>query len=135
MTVLDVGCGTGMVSAWIASKVGSAGRVVGVDVSNEQLEFARERATGLGLRNLDFLALSASDLREVGMQFDLVYSRFLLVHLEHPEDAVREMLGRVKRGGIWRATNRLWRAAAVFRIPQHFVRAWDLVIAQLSPET
>jgi SAM-dependent methyltransferase len=100
MTVMDVGCGTGTVSAWMASKVGSEGRVVGVDVSNEQLEVARERASALGLRNIDFLALSASDLGEVRMQFDLVYSRFLLVHLEHPEDALRKMLGRVKPGGI-----------------------------------
>ncbi len=39
--VLDVACGTGIVSREVASRVGSAGRVVGLDVNPTMLEVAR----------------------------------------------------------------------------------------------
>jgi 2-polyprenyl-3-methyl-5-hydroxy-6-metoxy-1,4-benzoquinol methylase len=38
LRVADIGCGTGLVSLWIATQVGAEGRVVGVDMSCEQSE-------------------------------------------------------------------------------------------------
>jgi 2-polyprenyl-3-methyl-5-hydroxy-6-metoxy-1,4-benzoquinol methylase len=51
MQAVDVGCGIGTVSRWIAGRVGSEGAVVGVDVSAAQLEVARQEAQRLGLTN------------------------------------------------------------------------------------
>jgi SAM-dependent methyltransferase len=127
MTVMDVGCGTGTVTAWIASKVGSEGHALGVDVSNQQLEVGRQRAAGLGLRNVDFVSLSADALAAVGRQFDFVYSRFLLVHLERPEEALREMLDRVKPGGILAIDEQVLAGASCFPDSAAFRKSVDLV--------
>jgi ubiquinone/menaquinone biosynthesis C-methylase UbiE len=48
MRVLDLGCGVGDVSLWIAKLVGATGLVVGVDESAERIELAEKRATVAG---------------------------------------------------------------------------------------
>src|SRR5437879_6973397 len=42
--VLDVGCGTGTLAMEVARRVGSAGRVAGVDPGTEQIARARSKA-------------------------------------------------------------------------------------------
>jgi 2-polyprenyl-3-methyl-5-hydroxy-6-metoxy-1,4-benzoquinol methylase len=48
MRVLDLGCGVGDVSLWIAKLVGPTGLVVGVDGSPEAIDAAEKRATVTG---------------------------------------------------------------------------------------
>ncbi|MCA1454615.1 methyltransferase domain-containing protein [Bradyrhizobium sp. BRP22] len=48
MRVLDLGCGTGEASFWIAKLVGPSGLVVGVDQSAEAIDLAERRATLAG---------------------------------------------------------------------------------------
>ena len=48
MRVLDLGCGIGDVSLWIAKLVGPTGLVVGVDESAEDIDVAQKRATVAG---------------------------------------------------------------------------------------
>lgn len=106
---------------------GSEGRVLGVDLNNEQLEVARQRTRALGLHNLEFLALSADKLEDVDRQFDLVYSRFLLVHLNRPEEALRAMLDRVKPGGILASDEQALAGASCFLDSDAFRKSVDLV--------
>lgn len=54
MSVLDVGCGIGNLTCWLAEQVGSNGRVVGVDNDERQLEVARNRAQARRLSNIVF---------------------------------------------------------------------------------
>ena len=100
MTVLDVGCGTGTVTSWIASRVARGGHVLGVDASEEQLAVAGQAATAAGLDNVEFRALSAADLDKLDRRFDLVFARFLLVHVTDPVLVLRAMLNRVRPGGL-----------------------------------
>ena len=44
MRVLDVACGTGVVTRLAAERVGSAGRVVGLDINTAMLSMARRLA-------------------------------------------------------------------------------------------
>ena len=55
--VLDVACGTGLVSFRILDAVGGSGTVVGTDISAEMVEHARHLAARRGLRNTTFEAL------------------------------------------------------------------------------
>lgn len=100
MVVADIGCGTGNVSNWLAQEVGPSGSVFGVDASPGQLEQAQRNAEIQGLANIKFVEGSAYDTGLPDNAFDLVYCRFLLMHLTQPTDALREMLRLVKPGGI-----------------------------------
>lgn len=98
--VLEIGCGTGNVTAWIAKQVGAAGSVTAVDISTEQLEVARKKIEVNGFQNVDFVADSAESLEAVRGEFDLVYCRFLLIHLQNPVAALKKMKSKLAKGGV-----------------------------------
>lgn len=96
--VLDVGAGLGQFTHALASAVGVAGRVVGIERSPDQLAHARALSPPLA----EFREGNAFDLplqqAEWG-SFDLVHARFLLEHLPNPLDAVRQMVRAAKPNG------------------------------------
>ena len=104
-TVADVGCGTGPVTLWLAGQVGSKGRVDAVDVDAAQLAIAKKRITpsASGKENLlgevNFHAQSVYELDLPRGAYDLVFSRFLLCHLQRPEDALQRMFDILRPGG------------------------------------
>ncbi|OLP19599.1 hypothetical protein BST81_04895 [Leptolyngbya sp. 'hensonii'] len=100
MAVADIGCGIGTVSCWMGQQVGSSGAVLGIDASPEQLEQARLKAQQARLPHVRFVEASAYETELPSESFDLVYCRFLLMHLQRPLDALREMQRLVKPGGI-----------------------------------
>jgi SAM-dependent methyltransferase len=99
MAVADIGCGVGTVTSALSELVGSRGRVVGFDLSAAQLDEARQRLAGGGA-NCRFVEASATDIRWPSESFDLVYCRFLLMHLTDPAAALREMRRVLKPGGV-----------------------------------
>lgn len=68
-TVVDVACGTGLSIPILAEAVGPSGRVVGVEVSPEMLDLARERCAGQGLRQVELLE-STMEQANLGSPFD-----------------------------------------------------------------
>lgn len=100
LQVLEVGCGTGNTTCWIAEQLGDQGRIIGVDISSEQIEVAKQQAHARKIKNVEFKALSIFDLHELTTQFDLVFSRFLLQHVGEPAKALQKMYERVKPQGI-----------------------------------
>ncbi len=99
MRVADFGCGVGLVTALLAELVGPEGHVVGLDSSAAQLDQARERMAAGGT-NIHFTLASAIDSGLPPASFDLVYCRFLLLHLPEPGRALREMGALLKPNGI-----------------------------------
>jgi SAM-dependent methyltransferase len=99
MRAADLGCGVGMVTALLAELVGSGGQVVGIDSSAAQLAQARDRLK-TGGTNFRLVEASATDTGLPRGSFDLVYCRFLLIHLPEPERALGEMFALLKPGGI-----------------------------------
>ena len=100
MRVVDIGCGIGSVTIWLAQHVGSTGQVVGVDMSAAQLEVARQEAATLGVTNVVWHEASAYAPGLPPATFDFVYCRFLLEHLTAPEAALRAMDALLKPGGL-----------------------------------
>src|SRR5438270_8167828 len=45
MRVLDLACGNGIMSHWLAKQVGPTGAVVGADISPDQMAYARTQET------------------------------------------------------------------------------------------
>lgn len=52
--VLDLACGTGFFTHWSAKKVGKHGRVLAVDLSENMLQWNRDKATAQGFSNITF---------------------------------------------------------------------------------
>jgi len=98
--VLDVGCGSGVVTRAIAQRIAPDGRALGIDPSPALLAVAREHAdaAGLGgsieLREGDCRALPFSDA-----SFDAVIAATTLTHVSDAERAVDEMVRVTKPGG------------------------------------
>jgi SAM-dependent methyltransferase len=99
--VLDVACGIGTISCWLAGRVGSAGSVVAADVNPDQLVVAKgywnERED---LQPVEFIEASAYDTGLPSESFDIVHCRLLLCHLTKPENALGEMRRVLKPGGV-----------------------------------
>ena len=78
--VLDVGCGTGTLALDIQRRVGSAGRVVGIDPGNEQIACARAKAAR---RNVP-IAFQIGVIEQLAFPdqtFDVVLSTLMMHHL------------------------------------------------------
>lgn len=100
MRAADLGCGIGTVSRWMARQVGETGEIIGVDLSEAQLEVARNEAARQGLASLRFQQAGVYDTGLPRAHFDLVYCRFLLCHVGDPAAGVREMRALLKPGGM-----------------------------------
>jgi len=99
--VYDIGCGNGMMTAFIAKTVGKNGHVYAVDASPEQLVLAKERIKVEGLNNVTFILSDINLENELTEGIaDIVYARFLLMHLKHPESAVAKMKKLLKPNGV-----------------------------------
>jgi SAM-dependent methyltransferase len=98
--VLDVGCGSGVVTREIARRVGTGGRVVGLDASPALLAVARELAheAGLGDR-VEFREGSVLRLPFPDGAFDAVIAVTVLSHVPGGEGAIPELARVARRGG------------------------------------
>jgi ubiquinone/menaquinone biosynthesis C-methylase UbiE len=100
MKVADFGCGVGVVTRMLSRMVGPEGSVTGLDINGAQLNEARDLCETAGLTNTSFIEASACDTGLPRNSFDLVYCRFLLLHLSDPVSSLLEMREVLKPGGI-----------------------------------
>jgi SAM-dependent methyltransferase len=100
MHVADFGCGSGTMTRLLASLVGPLGTVTGVDMHRAQLEQAQEMCSRDGLTNTRFVEADACSTGLPRNAFDVVYCRFLLLHLPDPAACLREMWNVLKPGGL-----------------------------------
>jgi 2-polyprenyl-3-methyl-5-hydroxy-6-metoxy-1,4-benzoquinol methylase len=100
MNVADFGCGVGAVTRMLGEMVGPSGHVTGIDASAAQVEQASAHCKNAGLTNVSMQVADACDTRLPRHSFDLVYCRFLLLHLTDPAACLREMRDVLKPGGI-----------------------------------
>lgn len=97
MKVLDVGCGTGAITAGIARAVGPKGYVLGIDRDIALLDLAQMRYCGVS--NLEF---RAQDILMLALErrFDIVTASRALQWVDQPNLAVARMKSAAKSGGL-----------------------------------
>lgn len=93
---VDVGCGSGAFTSLVVER-SSPAKIVGIDPSESQLDFARARDLGSVARfeNGDAMALPIGDCA-----FDVAVSALVVHFMPDPARGVVEMARVVKRGGI-----------------------------------
>jgi ubiquinone/menaquinone biosynthesis C-methylase UbiE len=97
--VLDIACGTGLVSFEAARAVGPKGRVLGIDLSERMINVAERRARDLTLSNCSFSRMDAEMLALPDASFDVVLCALGLMYVPDPEQALREMKRVLRPGG------------------------------------
>ncbi|HQR88536.1 MAG TPA: class I SAM-dependent methyltransferase [Caulobacter sp.] len=115
--ILDVGCGCGETTLDLAARVGPAGQVTGVDISEPMLAVARSRERPAKGAMPEFLCIDAqtADLGEA--TFDAVFSRFGVMFFADPTAAFANLHRAVRPGGrlafvCWRPyAENLWMRA------------------------
>jgi ubiquinone/menaquinone biosynthesis C-methylase UbiE len=97
--VIDAGAGTGWAALAIAHRVGSAGHVTGIDVSEAALEQARRKASAEGLFNITFRQGDVMQLDAPDASLDAVASASVLAFLPDHAAALREWRRVLRPGG------------------------------------
>ncbi len=95
--VLDVGCGGGETSFRASQSVGSSGYVLGADISETLLTFARNKFSTI--ENLEFNTCDAQNYEFKVGSFDKVISRFGIMFFEDPIEAFKNIHLSMKAGG------------------------------------
>jgi ubiquinone/menaquinone biosynthesis C-methylase UbiE len=95
-TVLDVACGTGVVTKKIRNKVGNSGYVIGADTSITAIKIAKkwnERKS-----NLDFINVDAEKF-SFSKKFDIVTCQYALFFFPNAQKALKNMRNSLKKSG------------------------------------
>jgi 2-polyprenyl-3-methyl-5-hydroxy-6-metoxy-1,4-benzoquinol methylase len=108
-SILDVGCGEGVLTAQWADKLGD-GRIVGIDLDDPKLKAEWE---GRRRANLEYRVEDATNLSFADGEFDMATAIEVLEHVPDPERTVSEMarvakrwvLVSVPREPLWRGLN------------------------------
>lgn len=102
--VLDVCCGAGSSALRAAEAVGPGGAVLGVDVAENLLVLAREKARRRGLDNVDFRCTDVLDLGARSGTYDAVISVFGVYFVNDMAAGVKELWRMVRPGGTLAVT-------------------------------
>ena len=104
--LLDVACGTGILTLYLAARLASAperesvkGRVTGIDLTEAMLAQARAEQERMGLTNVLWQRGDVQALPYPDASFSLVLSRFAFHHFAHPLAVLREMQRVCRPGG------------------------------------
>ncbi|MBX2869297.1 MAG: methyltransferase domain-containing protein [Acidiferrobacterales bacterium] len=126
-SVLDVGCGTGFLTASMAELVGKSGAVCAIDKENDMVSATKDRC-----KSLTQVSSSTGDVTQLSFpdnHFDVVTCTQVLLYVEEVEKAINEMQRVLKPGGKLAILETDWRTTVMYsRYPETtetIYRAWD----------
>lgn len=90
---LEVGAGGGSIAAWLARRVGDAGKVIATDLDTRHLA-DRAAANNFAVWRHDIVADSLDE-----QHFDLVHARLVLEHIAERDLVLPKMVRSLRRGG------------------------------------
>lgn len=126
-SILDVGCGTGLLLEMEAKAVDGVGRAEGIDFSDDMLEVARDRCANLAQVNLQ--QGSAESLPFEDASFDALSCTQTLLYVKNLQSALDEFYRVLKPGGRLAIIETDWNGAVINSSDADLTRrifsAWD----------
>jgi ubiquinone/menaquinone biosynthesis C-methylase UbiE len=104
--LIDIACGTGLVSFPAAEKIGPSGFVLATDISDGMVKICTETATEKKIRNIQFKRMDAEQLDVPDAEYDVALCALGLMYVPDPIKALKEMYRVIKHGG--RAVAAVW---------------------------
>jgi cyclopropane-fatty-acyl-phospholipid synthase len=98
MRVLDLGCGWGSLSLWLAERFPAA-RITGVSNSHRQREWIEAQAAARGLRNVSIVTADVNDF-EPEESFDRVISVEMFEHMRNWRELLRRVASWLEPDGL-----------------------------------
>ncbi|MBE9216474.1 methyltransferase domain-containing protein [Plectonema cf. radiosum LEGE 06105] len=98
--ILDVATGTGIVALNAAEKVGSEGKVIGIDISTGMLSNARKKLAETSLQNVEFVEADAEVFNLEVNSFDAILCSLAVCYLTDIPAALRKWYKFLKTDGF-----------------------------------
>ncbi len=128
--VFDIACGTGLSFPLIEDRIGSEGRIIGIDLSPDMLAKARERVTREGWDNVTLIESAIEDA-EIPGRADAALLHFAHDTMRSPA-AIENVVRHLKHGARVVAAGAKWAPwwalpvnIAVWRISRHYVTTFE----------
>jgi len=130
MRVADIGCGPGITTDILHKLVQPEGETVGIDFSENRLEYARKNYSQ---KNLHFINRDVRDsLKNLGT-FDFVWVRFLLEYYKnHSFEIVKNLTSIIKPGGILCLIDLDHNCLSHFGIPERLIDTLENIMIKLQ---
>jgi ubiquinone/menaquinone biosynthesis C-methylase UbiE len=98
MNGLEIGSGSGAMTLELAKRVTKDGKILSIDMSQEQLDAASKRLADYP--QVAFKQHDVNSCAELNQKFDFIYCRMVLVHVEDASSAIKQMITCLKPGGL-----------------------------------
>ncbi len=97
--IIDVACGTGLISFRAMHATGKNGVVHGTDISDKMVEMANEKVVENNWPNIRFERMDAEELKVDDDEFDVALCALGLMYVPNPVIALKEMRRSIMPGG------------------------------------
>lgn len=104
--IIDIACGTGLVSFKAAAETGNEGVVLGTDLSDKMIELATHTLLQNNLSNIKFQRMDAEELSVQDETYDVAICALGLMYAPGPLNALKEIYRVLKKGG--RCVSAVW---------------------------
>ncbi len=114
--VLDVGCGFGGTSRYLAKALGPEAQVTGITLSPGQVQRGTELAYQQGVKNANFMIMDALNMGFPDNSFDIVWACESGEHMPDKKAYIDEMMRVLKPGGPHGVNEMIGRSHSMPRI-------------------
>jgi ubiquinone/menaquinone biosynthesis C-methylase UbiE/rhodanese-related sulfurtransferase len=97
--ILDLASGTGADAFTAAPFVGDTGKIIGIDIAENMIALAKDKARARGITNCEFHVMDAEDLTFGNAMFDAAVSKWGLMYFPDCHKALKGVLRVLKPGG------------------------------------